>query len=89
MDRDSLCASLRRITRSGNQVALRYGAGVRQFVLLGAGFDSRAWRLPLAGATVFELDVPEAEARKQSVSLADVYPDGDSWLFFWWAHIRV
>jgi methyltransferase (TIGR00027 family) len=35
------------------------GAGVKQAVLLGAGFDSRAWRLPaLADARVFEVDHP-------------------------------
>src|SRR5262245_27224325 len=33
--------------------------GAAQVVILGAGFDSRAWRLPALGkATVFELDHP-------------------------------
>ena len=45
----------------------RYAAGVRQFVILGAGLDARAWRLPLPGATVYELDVPEAHAYARGV----------------------
>jgi methyltransferase (TIGR00027 family) len=39
--------------------------GVRQVVILGAGFDSRAWRLPaLAGIRVFELDHPATSQEK-------------------------
>ena len=39
---------------------------VKQVVLLGAGFDSRAWRLPaLAGARVFEVDHPATSAEKR------------------------
>jgi methyltransferase (TIGR00027 family) len=39
--------------------------GVRQVVILGAGFDSRAWRLPgLAGIQVFELDHPATSQEK-------------------------
>ena len=35
------------------------GAGVRQVVVLAAGLDSRAWRLPWPdGVTVYELDQP-------------------------------
>jgi methyltransferase (TIGR00027 family) len=35
-------------------------AGVRQAVILAAGLDARAWRLPwLGGTTVFELDQPQ------------------------------
>jgi methyltransferase (TIGR00027 family) len=42
------------------------GAGVNQAVLLGAGFDSRALRLPaLAGARVFEVDHPATSAEKR------------------------
>jgi methyltransferase (TIGR00027 family) len=41
-------------------------AGLTQVVLLGAGFDSRAWRLPaLAGALVFEVDHPSTSAAKR------------------------
>ncbi|MBV8092293.1 MAG: class I SAM-dependent methyltransferase [Acetobacteraceae bacterium] len=42
------------------------GAGVEQVVLLGAGFDSRAWRLPaLAVVRVFEVDHPATSAEKR------------------------
>jgi methyltransferase (TIGR00027 family) len=40
--------------------------GARQLVLLGAGYDSRAFRLPAAGAvTVFEVDHPATQALKR------------------------
>jgi methyltransferase (TIGR00027 family) len=40
--------------------------GAAQVVILGAGFDSRAWRLPALGkATVFELDHPATSAEKR------------------------
>jgi methyltransferase (TIGR00027 family) len=42
--------------------------GGKQIVLMGAGFDARAWRLPeLEGATVFEVDHPATQARKRAV----------------------
>src|SRR5262245_17772502 len=41
-------------------------AGVRQIVILGAGLDTRAFRLrALAGADVFEVDHPATQAFKQ------------------------
>lgn len=41
-------------------------AGARQIVLLGAGFDSRAWRLPaFAALPVFEVDHPATAAEKR------------------------
>jgi methyltransferase (TIGR00027 family) len=46
--------------------ALAEGAG--QFVLLGAGFDSRAYRLSgLHGVRVFEVDHPDTQAAKRRV----------------------
>ncbi len=40
--------------------------GVRQVVILGAGLDTRAYRLPaLAGAQVFEVDHPTSQAGKR------------------------
>jgi methyltransferase (TIGR00027 family) len=39
-------------------------AGIDQVVVLGAGFDSRAWRMRRAGARFFELDDPATQARK-------------------------
>lgn len=41
-------------------------AGIRQLVLLGAGFDCRAHRLPLAGVRVFEIDHPATLAAKRA-----------------------
>ena len=42
--------------------------GIEQVILLGAGFDSRAYRLPaLRGLTVFEVDHPDTQARKRQV----------------------
>ncbi len=41
-------------------------AGAQQIVLLGAGFDTRAWRLPaFAGLMVFEVDHPATAAAKR------------------------
>lgn len=41
--------------------------GARQVVLLGAGFDSRAWRLPaLEGVRIFEIDHPATAAEKRA-----------------------
>jgi methyltransferase (TIGR00027 family) len=43
-------------------------SGGRQLVLLGAGFDCRAWRLPaLDGATVYEVDHPATQAKKRAL----------------------
>lgn len=46
----------------------RYLASVTQFVILGAGFDTRAFRLP-ASARVrsFEVDMPETQAFKRAM----------------------
>jgi methyltransferase (TIGR00027 family) len=41
--------------------------GTTQLVLLGAGFDARAWRLEsLAGTTVFEVDHPDTQRGKRA-----------------------
>ena len=41
-------------------------AGVRQLVVLGAGLDARAWRMPeLAETRVFEVDHPSTQAYKR------------------------
>jgi methyltransferase (TIGR00027 family) len=51
-----------------DDVAAFAAAGGRQVVLLGAGFDCRAWRLAaLAGATVYEVDHPATQAKKRSI----------------------
>ena len=44
------------------------GAGLRQFVLVGAGLDMRAYRLPWpAGVRIFELDLGDVFSFKESV----------------------
>jgi methyltransferase (TIGR00027 family) len=45
-------------------------AGVRQVVILGAGYDTRAWRLchALAGAVVFEVDRSGTQRRKRTLA---------------------
>ncbi len=43
-------------------------AGIRQFVILGAGFDTRAFRLIApTGAAAFEVDLPDNVARKRRI----------------------
>ncbi len=42
-----------------------HGAGVRQVVMVGAGFDSLALRHDLEGTTVFEVDAPPTQATKK------------------------
>ncbi|HUO40817.1 MAG TPA: class I SAM-dependent methyltransferase, partial [Mycobacterium sp.] len=49
-------------------------AGLRQAVIVAAGLDARAWRLPWpAGTTVYELDQPQVLAFK-SATLSDHQP---------------
>jgi methyltransferase (TIGR00027 family) len=45
--------------------------GAEQVVVVGAGLDSRAWRLARPGATFFEVDLPATQADKRSRA-----PDG-------------
>ena len=47
-------------------IAASQGEHIEQLVILGAGFDSRAYRLPgLRGITVFEVDHPDTQAAKR------------------------
>jgi methyltransferase (TIGR00027 family) len=49
-------------------IAASLGEHLEQFVILGAGFDSRAHRLPyLRGITVFEVDHPDTQTTKRRV----------------------
>ena len=51
--------------------AVRGAAPVRQLVILGAGLDARAWRMPeLADAVVFEVDHPATQAVKRERTAA-------------------
>lgn len=53
-------------TRLIDQVVLRELGRARQLLILGAGFDTRAWRLPgMDQVRVFELDHPATQAAKQ------------------------
>ena len=48
--------------------------GARQLVILGAGYDGRAWRMPeLAGVKVFEVDHPATQGDKRA-HLAELPP---------------
>jgi methyltransferase (TIGR00027 family) len=48
-------------------LAASAGTGIEAVVILGAGFDTRAYRLPaLAGLPVFEVDLPANIARKRA-----------------------
>ncbi len=58
-----------------DDVAAFATAGGRQLVLLGAGFDCRAWRLAaLAGATVYEVDHPATQAKKRAIMSGEPTP---------------
>jgi methyltransferase (TIGR00027 family) len=49
-------------------IAAGIDADIEQVVLLGAGFDTRAYRLPcLRALPVFEVDHPDTQARKRAV----------------------
>ena len=62
-------ADLMALRTSAIDAAVRdaIAAGARQLVILGAGYDGRAWRLPeLAGVRVFEVDHPATQRDKQA-----------------------
>ncbi len=48
-----------------DQLAAAVGRGVRQYVILGAGLDTFAYRNPYEGLRVFEVDHPATQAWKQ------------------------
>src|SRR5262245_4458404 len=61
-----------------DRLAAALDAGVEQVVVLGAGYDTRAWRFAeqLAGRPVWEVDFPATARRKESLARrhADVLP---------------
>jgi methyltransferase (TIGR00027 family) len=60
-------------------VRAAFAEGAEQLVILGAGFDSRALRLPaLKGARVFEVDHPATQARKREALVRELgaLPEG-------------
>ena len=48
-----------------DELALAVGGGVRQYVVLGAGFDTFAYRNPFPELRVFEVDHPDTQAIKR------------------------
>lgn len=61
-----------------DQVAEALASGITQFVILGAGFDTRALRLIApAGARAFEVDLPDNVLRKKAAlrRLSDALPE--------------
>ena len=56
-----------RTTAIDNAVRDAIAAGATQLVILGAGYDGRAWRLPeLEGVRVFEVDHPATQGEKRA-----------------------
>lgn len=55
------------------ELALAVGRGVRQYVVLGAGLDTFAYRNPYPALRVFEVDHPATQAwKKERVAAADI-----------------
>lgn len=48
-----------------DELALAVARGVRQYVVLGAGLDTFAWRNPFPGLRVFEVDFPATQRWKR------------------------
>lgn len=63
-----------RVLWHDERVAEAMDAGIDQVVVLGAGFDSRAWRMRRAGTRFFELDDPATQARKIQLAPASGQP---------------
>src|SRR6202050_251326 len=53
-----------------DELACAFAQGVRQYVVLGAGLDTFAYRNPHAGLRVFEVDHPATQAWKHEQLLA-------------------
>src|SRR5215469_11471000 len=53
-----------------DHLAQAVAAGVRQYVVLGAGLDTFAYRNPFAGLRVFEVDHPATQAWKRGLLAA-------------------
>jgi len=66
---------------SEDELAHAVTRGVCQYVVLGAGLDTFAWRNPWPGLRVFEVDFPATQHWKRQ-RLANVGMDVPSWLTF-------
>ena len=74
---DHMRASLAARTRFfDDQVTAAIAAGLRQVVVLGAGYDDRALRFRSPGVTFFELDHPATQADKRARLDAILAEDG-------------
>jgi methyltransferase (TIGR00027 family) len=62
-------------------LAQAVAAGVAQYVLLGAGLDTFAYRNPFPGLRVFEVDHPATQAWKRSLLLSAQIPEPVSLTF--------
>ncbi len=61
------------------QVARALAAGIRQVAVIGAGYDSRAWRFRRHGVTFFELDhiATQRDKRRRAPRPDPVYVESD------------
>lgn len=61
-----------------DEVVARYLPGLSQFVILGAGFDTRAFRLPAdMRVRTFEVDAPKTQAvKREALERADIHSAG-------------
>ena len=65
--RDFRCLLVSRSRYAEDQLAAAVAAGVRQYVVLGAGLDTFAYRNPFAELKVFEVDFPATQEWKRWV----------------------
>jgi methyltransferase (TIGR00027 family) len=63
------------------ELAAAVQRGVRQYVLLGAGLDTFAYRNPHGGVRVFEVDHPATQAWKRTILRRAGIPEPDSLTF--------
>ncbi|HTV82395.1 MAG TPA: class I SAM-dependent methyltransferase [Acidobacteriaceae bacterium] len=63
------------------ELARAFAAGMRQYVVLGAGLDTFACRNPFAGLAVFEVDFPDTQAWKRARLRHAAIPIPDSLRF--------
>jgi len=64
-----------------DNLAVAVSAGVQQFVVLGAGLDTFAWRNPFPSLRVFEVDFPATQAWKRDLLRAANLPEPASLTF--------
>lgn len=65
--RDFRCLMAARSRYAEDHLAESLGAGVMQYIVLGAGLDTFAYRNPFAALRVFEVDFPSTQEWKRSL----------------------